>query len=346
MSRALLIHSGALGDFVLALRLFCLLRGHVAQSLTTLTTAEHGRLAIAGNAADAALDLDQLPLHALFGAAADAPPESLVRALRGFDLTINMLAGGPHGLRGERLAPLTGGRIFDLDPRPRDGEAVHIMEQWHGDLRRAGLALPPLPGFDAPESSCARPSGRSSRSDSPLLQISMAQRRAARRSFFEVDSPGCRCVVLHPGAGSPAKCWPLSSFVELARVLAAEGCRARMALGPVERDRWTAAELAAAGRAAPPLPPFARDDLLHALAAADFVIGHDSGIAHLAAALGVPTAVLFRATDPRRWRPPGQHVLTFGGAGNGALAGADGAWPADWTPRLLEWLRRAAQAEE
>ncbi|HQB29861.1 MAG TPA: glycosyltransferase family 9 protein, partial [Syntrophales bacterium] len=37
-------------------------------------------------------------------------------------------------------------------------------------------------------------------------------------------------------------------------------------------------------------------------------VGNDSGISHMAAVLGVPSVVLFLATNPGIWRPPGDHV--------------------------------------
>jgi ADP-heptose:LPS heptosyltransferase len=42
-------------------------------------------------------------------------------------------------------------------------------------------------------------------------------------------------------------------------------------------------------------------------------IGHDSGITHLSALLGVPTVVLFGPTYPQRWAPTGPHVSILKG---------------------------------
>ena len=40
------------------------------------------------------------------------------------------------------------------------------------------------------------------------------------------------------------------------------------------------------------------------MAAADMFLGHDSGISHLAAAVGAPCVLLFGPTDPDIWAPP------------------------------------------
>jgi heptosyltransferase III len=52
-----------------------------------------------------------------------------------------------------------------------------------------------------------------------------------------------------------------------------------------------------------PLPELAAQ-----LAGASLFIGHDSGVSHLAAAVGTPSVLLFGPTDPAMWAPPGEHV--------------------------------------
>jgi ADP-heptose:LPS heptosyltransferase len=47
-------------------------------------------------------------------------------------------------------------------------------------------------------------------------------------------------------------------------------------------------------------------------------LGHDSGITHLAAMMGVPTIAMFRDTDPRQWRPLGPRVAVVGAQTSGS----------------------------
>lgn len=44
---------------------------------------------------------------------------------------------------------------------------------------------------------------------------------------------------------------------------------------------------------------------------AQFFIGHDSGLSHLAANLGIPSVLLFGPTDPAKWAPRGTHVTVI-----------------------------------
>ena len=108
--------------------------------------------------------------------------------------------------------------------------------------------------------------------------------------------PGEDFAVIHPFSGSPRKNWPLDRFQELA---------ARLAL-PV---RWCAGPeetLAGADRF---------DDVYELacwLARARLYIGNDSGITHLAAAVGTPVAAIFGPTDPAVWAPRGPRVTVIG----------------------------------
>jgi len=49
------------------------------------------------------------------------------------------------------------------------------------------------------------------------------------------------------------------------------------------------------------------------LAQAQGYLGHDSGVTHLAALLGVPTVAMFGPTDDQRWVPRGVHVTVVRG---------------------------------
>ena len=63
-------------------------------------------------------------------------------------------------------------------------------------------------------------------------------------------------------------------------------------------------------------------ELAAALAGCRALLGHDSGISHLAAALGLPTLALFGPTDPAQWAPRGPAATWLRAAG-GCLAHQD-----------------------
>jgi heptosyltransferase-3 len=109
------------------------------------------------------------------------------------------------------------------------------------------------------------------------------------------DVPREDFAAIHPFSGSPKKNWPLEKFRELA---------AR--LERVMPVRWCS------GPEDPPLVGAVRIEDLYKLACwlarARLYIGNDSGITHLAAAVGTPVLALFGPSDPQVWAPRGEHV--------------------------------------
>lgn len=121
-----------------------------------------------------------------------------------------------------------------------------------------------------------------------------------------LDRLAPRFLAIHPGSGSPRKNWPADRFAELARTLSCENPWL-LCLGPADE--------AAAPLATAPLAVAARDVPLPTLGAllsrAGLYVGNDSGVSHLAAALGVSTVALFGPTDPGLWSPVGRRVQTL-----------------------------------
>jgi heptosyltransferase-3 len=113
--------------------------------------------------------------------------------------------------------------------------------------------------------------------------------------------------LLHPGSGSPKKNWPARHFIELARLLDARAQCPLFLVG--EADQEVADFLR---RKAPDIPLLSGLDLPEVagvLCAASAYVGNDSGISHLAAALGRPALVLFGPSNPDLWSPRGARVL-------------------------------------
>ena len=111
-------------------------------------------------------------------------------------------------------------------------------------------------------------------------------------------------LLLAPGSGAVAKNWPAAHWRQLAAAMHRQGVPIAVLVGPVESERddprrwpW-------------PVPvgfvaPADAIELAHALAAARAFVGNDSGPAHLAAMLAVPTLSLFGGGEPRVFAPIG-----------------------------------------
>lgn len=114
-------------------------------------------------------------------------------------------------------------------------------------------------------------------------------------------------IVLHVGAGSGSKRWPLERFAELGSLLGERASAPRFIAGEVERERFAPGERSVFHR----LGGVFIETLEHleeTLSRAALVVGCDSGPTHLSAQLGVPTLALFGPTDPALWGPVGPCV--------------------------------------
>jgi heptosyltransferase-2 len=116
-------------------------------------------------------------------------------------------------------------------------------------------------------------------------------------------------VAIHPGSGSPRKNWPRERWTEMMARLEEP---VLLVLGDAEMEKWSAPSVARLCstddkriKVATNLP---LPELAAALTRCRLFLGHDSGVSHLAAAVGTPCVLLFGPTDPAMWAPPGDHV--------------------------------------
>lgn len=143
----------------------------------------------------------------------------------------------------------------------------------------------------------------------PLIEVKQSDRPVAHKLFSEQDIETFRPIVaIHPGSGGEHKCWPLENFLKLADHLQAEGMEVLFLLGPAERERWDTSTIDQMEAAAPVLQEMSLADLAAVLSCCAVYVGNDSGISHLAGALGIATVTIFGPTNPGQWRPLGPNV--------------------------------------
>jgi ADP-heptose:LPS heptosyltransferase len=276
----LIYHVGALGDFVLTWPLaLALARLYPQSRVFYITHAAKGRLAERALRVDSA-DIE-VGWHALFSDRADLPPPAR-KLLASAHTVVSFLSNG--------------------------------RDAWANNVRRIApdAALLPL----KPATLAAPPAGEHasvfiSRQLQPWPAIATAVEQIlksiADRGIGGRASPD-GSVLLHPGSGAAFKCWPAERFLELGRRLSGTGEPVTFVVGEAELDRWPARALdalAAVGRLQRPQDLVALCELVHR---ASLFIGNDSGPAHLAGILGVPTIALFGPTTPRIWKPLGPRV--------------------------------------
>ncbi|MBI1728009.1 MAG: lipopolysaccharide heptosyltransferase II [Candidatus Rokubacteria bacterium] len=167
-------------------------------------------------------------------------------------------------------------------PSPR----LHQIDEYRGLLEAAGVASPvTVPAWRLRENAA------SGAAVSALLDECGASREA-------------RAVGLHLGASfGSSKQWPAASFAEVASRLRERGLRPILLGSPADVEMATAVS-ASAGWAIPSLVARDGPELLpRLLARLACLLSSDTGLAHLAAAVGTPTVTLFGPTDSRLTAP-------------------------------------------
>jgi heptosyltransferase-1 len=105
------------------------------------------------------------------------------------------------------------------------------------------------------------------------------------------------CVVCLHGTSRDSKLWPEPYWIELARALIARGITPLLPWSS-EGERQRAGRIAAGVEGAQMLPRLNLRELAALMGRAQAVVGVDTGLVHLAAALGRPTVAIYTDTSP------------------------------------------------
>jgi heptosyltransferase-3 len=277
--RILILRGGSIGDFIFTLPAFAAVRKQWPNAYIELVGYPHiAQLAVAGGLADKVISLESANVARYFaiGVVLDKAQTEYIRS---FDLIISYLYD-PAGTVKENLLCAGARQVIYGDPRVLMTHAIDVL-------------IKPL------EELAIYPDG----GEFSRLAIADHHRKNGKAKAERV---GERVVALHPGSGSPKKNWPLSCFVELAEKLRKKGIIPVFTVG--EADREIAAELERQKSGITVLPTGSLIELAEFLSACAGYVGNDSGITHLAAALGIPVVVVFGPTEPDIWAPRGPNT--------------------------------------
>lgn len=212
-----------------------------------------------------------------------------------FDLAVQLQGSG---LASNAFAVLLGARQTagflppGLDAPPGPGQWLHHEPRGHEIHRLLRLA----PAFGSGH----RPAPPDDRLEFPVRDV---DRVTAGGILAQAGLTRGAYAIVHPGSSDPRRRWPVDAFGEVARELRLAGLG--VLVTGVANEAALTARVATAARG-PSLDLAGRTGLgvLAALVeGARLVVSNDTGVSHLAAALGVPSVVVFVGSDPERWAP-------------------------------------------
>lgn len=279
--RILVIRGGAIGDFILTLPALKLLREAFPSAHLEILGYRHiVALAEGRYYADASRSIEYGAMAAFFIPGAELAPD-LVEYFASFQQVVSYLYD-PSGFFEANLR--RAGVKNLLSAYSKIDDTAHAAQQLARPLESLALYLDTHAATVHPSS----------------------EDRAAVRHLSAGERP---LIAIHPGSGSPRKNWPIENWIALGRELLAQAPQPRLVLVGGEADGPQLETLALAW---PETPIVVRDLPLPQVAAllerCSLFLGHDSGVSHLAAAVGVPCILLFGPTDPAIWAPSNAKV--------------------------------------
>lgn len=282
--KILIIRGGAIGDFILTLPAIAAIRRQFPDAhLEVLGYPHIIQLAQAGGLVDRAQSIEARALAGFFARHGSLEPD-LADYFSEFDIIVSYLYD-PDDIFRTNIARCSTAQFIVGPYRPNERERLHATKVYLLPLERLAI-------FDADHL--------------PRLRIGPPANK----------QNGALTVALHPGSGSEKKNWPEEKWADLLQHLVnSTDFHLLLVGGEAEGERLQ--RLAAAlpptrTRVAQSLP---LAELARLLQECDVFVGHDSGISHLSAALGLPGIVLWGNSVEAVWRPPHEGIVVLRNAG-------------------------------
>jgi ADP-heptose:LPS heptosyltransferase len=287
----LVIHQGALGDLILALPAFETLRKAFPNAKSFIMGYPRIlELVEKRFYAEEVLSIDQKGM-ATFFVRDGSLDYTLSKFFNSFDLMVVFGRDGEGTIVGN-LRRVCQGQILPINSFPPWGEEVHLTDHILKQFAQFGFPI-------------SEPN--------PRLYLKDSDRQWAKdfwKSKGVAMEDRSKVIILHPGSGSKKKVWPLERFLSLAHTLQ-DHFRSKIliALGPAEGPEVQKTFEEMGPNSFILAKGFTLLQLASVMERCWFYIGNDSGISHLAAALGLPVIVIFGPTDHKAWSPRGEKTL-------------------------------------
>jgi len=302
--RGVILQPGAIGDCILTLPLAAFMKDVLGLgSVDILGHSEYVGILPGRTCIDSISSIDSIDLHRLFVETKafdlkDGDP--LINAFSGYAWIATFL-GEPDSNFEQNLIFTAhcsrSAEIVTLSLKPPKGFSGHLTDFYIQQfIVQSGLSLQP---WSVRHCDC-------------LIKATDADMAKGKELLKEIGLGfGKKLVVIQPGGGGTNKCWHLDNFLAVAKKLGSKGIEVIFLLGPAELDRFSNVTIKNISSVARYLRDLSLAQVLALLSCANAFVGNDSGITHLAAALGGRTLAVFGPTNPVVYRPIGPAVTTF-----------------------------------
>jgi len=285
----LIIHQGAIGDFILSLPAIGSFRyTFPGASIEIWGYPDILQLVEERFYADTIASINRKKIAQCYNenALLDA---KLIEGFKQFDLIVIFGQKGQKTLL-HTLQRIKVKEVHCITTFPQYGDKAHIIDYQITQLSRLGFEVPDkIPKLFPNEDDLKRASDF------------FTQRKLCSRSL---------AIAIHIGSGSREKIWSPHCFAQLSeKLIEDDGAKIIVPIGPADEEIAQEYFTLIASDAILPLINFPLNELAAIIKRCDLYVGNDSGITHLAAAVGTPVVALFGPTDPQVWGTRGARVF-------------------------------------
>ena len=304
MQRGLIVQPGAIGDCILTLPLAAYMKDALdLGGIDILGHTEYIGFLPGRSCVDSVRSIDSIDIHRLFTETSrfilkDEDP--LINAFRDYGWIVTFL-GEPNSNFEQNLIFTANcshsAEVITLSMKPPKGFSKHLADFYIRQfIEQSGFSL----------------QWQTIHIGDCLIKATDADINAGKQLLREIGLGfGEKQMVIQPGSGGIKKCWHLENFLAVAKELDSKGVEIIFLLGPAETERFsdeTIKKISSIGKC---LTDLSLTQVLGLLSCVDGFIGNDSGITHLAAALGVRTYSIYGPTNPEVYKSIGPDVTVF-----------------------------------
>jgi heptosyltransferase-2 len=273
--KILVIRGGAIGDFILTLPAIAALRLHFPEAhLEVLGYPHIAQLALAGGLVNRVQAIEARPLAGFFARGGELV-EDMADYFSEFDLIVSFLYD-PDRIFETNVRLCSPAQFIVAPHRPDEEGRMHATEVYLKPLERLAI-------FDAD---------------------------AAPRLSLSEETADPRLLAAHPGSGSERKNWPERKWAELlSRIMETTNYELLLIGGEAEAERLQRLRETLPAERVRLVQSVPLVELGRLMQECALFIGHDSGISHLAGALGLPGVILWGHSAQHIWRPPSEKMM-------------------------------------